>query len=163
MNFIKAEKKDIPTIQNLARKSWESAYADILSKEQIEYMLGTMYAESEIFSHLENPNYHYYLIENNGEVAGFIGYEHHYEPKTTKLHRIYLLPESKGKGLGKAGISFLKDKVAEVDDNRIILNVNKSNKAKIVYEKQGFTVYDNIVLDIGNDYVMDDYLMEYVL
>lgn len=165
MKFIQATEKDIPLIQNLARRSWEKAYADILSPEQMEYMLSDMYSDAEIKKHLLNPNYHYYLIhdENNDSYDGFIGYEHHYEENTTKLHRIYLVPESKGKGLGKEALLFLNQKVAENGNGRIILNVNKHNAARSFYESQGYRIYDEGVFDIGNGFVMDDYLMEYLI
>ncbi|QOW11857.1 GNAT family N-acetyltransferase [Kaistella flava (ex Peng et al. 2021)] len=161
VEFKKASEKDIPLLQQLAEKSWNSAYANILSKEQIEYMLSEMYSHTEISNHFRNPNYHYYVIVNDDLNAGFIGFENHYEKDTTKLHRIYLLEEFKGKGLGKKAINFLKDKVAETSDKRIVLNVNKDNSAKKVYESQGFKVYHDEVFDIGNGYVMDDYLMEF--
>lgn len=162
MKLIKAKEKDIPLIQDLAKRSWEDAYAEILSQEQMKYMLETMYSETEISDHLKNPNYHYYLVfdEVLNVFDGFLGYENHYEDKTTKLHRIYLVPESKGKGLGKKTLEFLNEKVEESGDNRIILNVNKYNSAQKFYESQGYKIYDEGVYDIGNGYVMDDYLME---
>ena len=162
MKIIKATEKDIPLIQDLAKRSWENAYAEILSNEQMEYMLTKMYSKAEISEHLKNPNYHYFLIfdEISNSYNGFLGYENHYEKNTTKLHRIYLVPESKGKGLGKKTLTFLNEKVKENDDNRIILNVNKYNSAKNFYESQGYTIYDEGVFDIGNGFVMDDYLME---
>lgn len=165
MKFIKATEKDIPLIQELARRSWENAYAKILSGEQMEYMLGTMYSHDEISAHLQNPEYHYYLIldENNDSFEGFIGYEHGYEEGTTKLHRIYLVPESKGKGFGKNALKFLKQEVQERGDRRIILNVNKFNSAKNFYESQGYRIYDEGVFDIGNNFFMDDYLMEFLI
>lgn len=81
MKLRQATAADIPLIQDLAQRSWENAYADILSKEQMEFMLSEMYSEAEILNHLQNPHYHYYLIqdENNDSYEGFIGYEHHYE------------------------------------------------------------------------------------
>lgn len=163
MKFIEAEEKDIPLIQNLAKRSWESAYAEILSPEQIVYMLRTMYSENEIMKQMQNADYHYYLIFNEIDCSfeGFIGYEHRYEDYTTKLHRIYLVPESKGKGIGKAAIDFLKVKVAAGSDRKIILNVNKNNAAKKFYESQGFTVFNEVVLDIGSGFTMDDYEMEF--
>lgn len=163
MKFIQATENDIPLIQELARRSWESAYVGIISKEQIKYMLEKMYSADEISGHLKNPEYHYYLIldENNNSFEGFMGYEHQYEKATTKLHRIYLIPESKGKGFGKGALDFLKQKLSASEDNRIILNVNKENNAKNFYESQGFRVYDEVVLDIGDGFVMDDYLMEF--
>jgi GNAT superfamily N-acetyltransferase len=162
MKLIKATENDIPLIQDLAKRSWENAYAEILSIEQMEFMLSTMYSHEEIASHLQNPDYHYYLIldENNDSFEGFIGYEHHYEEKTTKLHRIYLVPESKGKGFGKSALEFLNQQASENGNKRIILNVNKYNSAKKFYESQGYTIYDEGVFDIGNGFFMDDYLME---
>ncbi|MGN7866624.1 N-acetyltransferase family protein [Chryseobacterium sp. 22458] len=164
MKFIQATENDIPLIQNLARRSWEKAYADILSAEQMEYMLSEMYSETEIKKHLLNPDYHYYLIQNDDlSYDGFIGYEHNYEENSTKLHRIYLVPESKGKGLGKSALQFLNQKVSENGNHRIILNVNKNNAARNFYESQGYRVYDEGVFDIGNGFVMDDYLMEFLI
>lgn len=165
MKLIKAKEKDIELIQKLAKKSWENAYAEILSREQVKYMLDTMYSSQEISLHLNSKYYHYYLIvnENSDSSEGFIGYEHHYEEKTTKLHRLYLVPESKGKGYGKKTLEFLKEETLRAGDSRIILNVNKYNSAKDFYESQGYHVYDEGVFDIGSGFFMDDYLMEYVL
>ena len=162
MELLLATQEDIKTIQDLARRSWEHAYADILSKEQLEFMLSTMYSEEEIKTQLSNPNYHYYLVfdEVLNNFDGFIGYENAFEEKTTKLHRIYLVPESKGKGAGKKALQFLHEKVKEFGDKRVVLAVNKNNSAKQFYESQGYGVYDEGVFDIGNGFVMDDYLME---
>ncbi|MBW7676212.1 GNAT family N-acetyltransferase [Chryseobacterium chendengshani] len=165
MKLIKATEEDIPVIQDLAKRSWRNAYAEILSKEQMKYMLDTMYSKAEISEHLKNPNYYYFLVfdEKSNSYDGFLGYENHYENQTTKLHRIYLVPESKGKGLGKKTLNFLNERVKESGDARIILNVNKYNSAKKFYESQGYKIYDEGVFDIGNDFVMDDYLMEIFL
>ncbi len=154
MKLIQATLENIPLIQDLARRSWENAYADILSAEQMEYMLSEMYSEAEIASHFQNPDYHYYLIfdENNGSYEGFI-----------KLHRIYLTPESKGKGFGKEALQFINGQVSENGNSRIILNVNKHNVARKFYESQGYRVYDEGVFDIGNGFVMDDFLMEFLI
>ena len=163
VEFKKATAIDIPIIRKLAEQSWNSAYATILSPKQIEYMLMQMYSEEEISAQMQNPHYHYYIILKEGVEAGFIGFQFHYEKDTTKLHRIYLLEEYKGKGLGKRGLQFIKEKVSAYFDSRIILNVNKDNPAKQVYESQGFTVFHEEVFDIGNGFVMDDYLMEFKL
>lgn len=162
MKFIEANEEDIPLIQNLAERSWKTAYAEILSPEQIDYMLGTMYSRNEITQQMQNADYHYYLIfdEINNSFEGFIGFEHGFQEYTTKLHRIYLVPESKGKGIGRTAIDFLKEKVVSAADRKIILNVNKNNAAKKFYESQGFKVSNEVVLNIGDGFVMDDYEME---
>lgn len=167
MKFIKATENDIPLIQELAKNSWEDAYQDILSGEQIAYMLNTMYSHEEISGHLQNPAYHYYLMQDtsDGRFMGFIGYENGYEGEegTTKLHRIYLIPGYKGKGAGKKALEFLHSKAEKAGERRIILNVNKHNPARQFYESRGYSVYEEGVFSIGNGYFMDDYLMEFLI
>ena len=46
---------------------------------------------------------------------------------------------------------------------KLILQVNRHNNAKGFYEKQGFTVLDEVKLDVGNGFYMDDYIMQYNL
>lgn len=161
--FIIAELADITIIRDLAERSWTYAYRDILSEEQIDYMLNTMYSTEELSRQLNDENYCYYLIKVDRENAGFLGFERNYEPHTTKLHRLYLLKEYQGKGLGKKALTFLKVISQENNDQFIILNVNKHNHAKKMYESQGFKVYDEKIIDIGQGFVMDDYLMKYCL
>ena len=163
ISFQKASEKDIPLLRELAKKSWNAAYKDILSQEQIDYMLAEMYSSETLSEQIKNKNYHYFFIISENQSAGLMGFEFHYEKDTTKLHRIYLLEDFKGKGLGKTAMNFLKEKVAASSDNRIILNVNKENNAQKVYESQGFKVYGEGIFDIGNGYVMDDFLMEFML
>lgn len=161
MKLVKARKEDIPTIRKIAEKSWRENYDGILSEGQISYMLELMYSEEALQKDFENPHYHYYLISSEEEPhIGIMGFENHTEPFTTKLHRIYLLKSAKGKGVGKFAINSLKNMAAEAGDNRIILNVNKHNPALNFYQTQGFTIDDEGVFDIGNGYVMDDFLME---
>lgn len=163
MKIKKALEKDIPLIQELAEKSWRANYPGIISEEQITYMLDLMYSEKEIKTHFQNENYHYYLILDEENAVGIMGFENAYEPKTTKLHRIYLLKETKGKGFGKFAIQFLKKEVEKLSDCKIILNVNKENPALDFYISQGFKTYKEDVFDIGSGFVMDDCLMEYNL
>ncbi len=164
MTIIKATEQDIRAIRNIAEKSWNAHYPGIISEEQIAYMLSKMYSEEELKRHFNMENFQYYFIENHeGNRVGIMGFELHYEPLTTKLHRIYLLKESTGSGYGKGALDFLKQFASQSDDRRIILTVNKRNPAKFFYETQGFKVYDEAVFDIGNHYVMDDFLMEFLL
>lgn len=163
MKITKATIEDIPLINEIAQKSWRKHYPGIISNEQIEYMLEQMYSKAELKNHFENPNYHYYLLGDDERTLGIMGFENHYQPNTTKLHRIYLLEEAKGKGLGKLALNFLKEQVKNEGDKRIILAVNKKNSSYHFYIKQGFRTYEEGIFEIGDGYVMDDYLMEFFL
>ena len=162
MKIQKATEQDLPLIHKIAEKSWRANYPGIISAEQIEYMLDLMYSEEALAKDFHNINFNYYLIQDDEcNNVGILGYERSYQHNITKLHRIYLLKEAKGKGFGKFAIEFLKKEVGESLDGSIILNVNKDNPAFEFYKSQGFTVFKEIVNEIGSGFVMDDYLMEF--
>ena len=71
-----------------------------------------------------------------------------------------MLPETQGTGLGRQFFELVKEKAIENHQKAIFLNVNKYNNAIHVYTKLGFTKVKDEVIDIGNGYVMDDYVME---
>ncbi len=101
------------------------------------------------------------MLYDENEVVGFVAYEFNCnETGLLKIHKIYLLPETQGKGFGK----FMMDEVLEIAKNNqkkgVFLNVNKYNSAKLFYQKLGFKITKEEVIDIGNNYIMDDYIME---
>ena len=56
---------------------------------------------------------------------------------------------------------FLEEKRVGINCKSISLTVNKYNTDSIkAYEKMGFEKIDSVVMDIGNGYVMDDYVMK---
>ena len=161
MEIVKATENQVDIIRDLATRSWNFHYQNIISQQQIDYMLEMMYADAVLKLHFRNPYYHYYLFREHHEYVGFMGFEFNYEKHTTKLHRIYFLANAMGKGFGREAIQFLQTEVKNFGNRRIILAVNKNNSSKEFYEKCDFTVFHEGVFDIGNGYVMDDYLMEW--
>ncbi|RZL05186.1 MAG: GNAT family N-acetyltransferase, partial [Pedobacter sp.] len=77
-----------------------------------------------------------------------------------KLHKLYVLPEMHGKGIGKILMNEVLNQVKRLGGRALHLNVNKKNKAKTFYEKAGFEIKEAVNLDIGNGFFMDDYVME---
>lgn len=155
--------KDLSTIKDLAYRIWPSTYGTILSEKQLEYMLGKFYDEKALQQNI-NDNHNFVLIQENDEIVGFSDYELHYKNEpTTRVHKIYLLPETQGKGLGKKVIQFIENKAVEAQNIKLSLNVNRFNKAKDFYENQGFKVAfeEDVELDFG--YLMEDYRMEKIL
>jgi ribosomal protein S18 acetylase RimI-like enzyme len=81
-----------------------------------------------------------------------------------KLEQIYLLPECYGQGLGKLMMRHVEQQARARGCRTLALQVNKRNAVAIAfYRKAGFTVREEAVFDIGNGFVMDDYVMEKVL
>lgn len=151
---------DIPLIQEVAELTWPISYREIISPEQIRYMLDLMYSTEKIRAAIADPNQAFWLAEEAGKVIGFCGIEHGYpEAGITRIHKLYILPETQGSGLGKTFIDQVEDQAKKHENHTLHLNVNKENKAVGFYQKHGFTVDHEEVLDIGNGYVMDDFIM----
>lgn len=155
-----ADKADISKIQEIAERTWPISYEGIISPNQIRYMLDMMYNQDKIESVITDPNQDFWLAEENGTVLGFCGIEHGF-PKAgiTRIHKLYILPATQGSGLGKILLDQVEKEARKHGDNILHLNVNKLNKASGFYRKHGFTVDHEEVLDIGNGYVMDDFVM----
>jgi ribosomal protein S18 acetylase RimI-like enzyme len=153
--------EELNKVQSIAYRSWPSTFGTILSPEQIEYMLQLMYDLRVLESQLEK-GHTFLLSEENGSELGFAGFEVNYAGSSkTKLHKIYLLPSSQGKGVGKAMILEVVSRAKKVGQDSLLLNVNKYNQKAIdFYQRMGFKEIYKEVIDIGNGYVMDDLVME---
>ena len=77
-----------------------------------------------------------------------------------KLHKLYLLPELQGRGLGSRLLQHVEHEVGAGGARRLILSVNKRNVRAIkAYQRNGFVIAESVITDIGGGYVMDDYVM----
>ena len=150
---------DVETIRQIADKTWWAAYSPILEKEQISFMLGDIYSVDKITSQIKNNTQTYLLLEEDGEPVAFAAYSPREEdPEIYKLHKLYCLPETQGKGYGKILINEVVQKTLDAGKHTLDLNVNRHNKAKSFYEKMGFVVAYQEDIPIG-PYWMNDYVM----
>jgi ribosomal protein S18 acetylase RimI-like enzyme len=57
-------------------------------------------------------------------------------------------------------MEFIEQLACQRGFTRVWLTVNKGNPSVKVYERLGFRIAKDLVMDIGNGFVMDDYRME---
>ncbi|UFH51897.1 GNAT family N-acetyltransferase [Spirosoma sp. KNUC1025] len=154
---------DLPVIQTIAHQTWPSTFGEILSPSQIRYMLEMMYSLDALKSQI-NEKKHVFLLakdEISNEYLGYISYELHYKGESvTKVHKIYMLPASQGKGVGRLLIDNVAERAIQQADNRLGLNVNRYNRAVQFYERMGFVVIGQEDIDIGDGFLMEDFIME---
>jgi ribosomal protein S18 acetylase RimI-like enzyme len=157
----KASVADIKTIQNIANTTWPITYGTILSKEQLDYMMNLFYSEASLAKQIENQEQLFYIAYEESKALAFIGIEHHYKKQAiTRIHKIYILPETQGKGIGKKMIDFVEKAAKENYSTALSLNVNRFNKALHFYQKIGFEITAEENIEIGNGFLMEDYAME---
>jgi ribosomal protein S18 acetylase RimI-like enzyme len=152
---------DIKQIQNIVHITWPITYGEILSKKQLDYMLDLFYSDEALTLQYHKNEQLFYMIYEDETNLGFIGIEHKYGGNAaTKIHKIYLLPETQGKGIGKKIIDEIGKLALDNKSTALILNVNRFNSALGFYKKIGFEIVDEVNIDIGNEYLMEDYVME---
>ena len=154
---------ELNIIQDIAHKTWPVTYGEILTNEQLAYMLDSFYSTEALNGNLRN-NHHFILAKENDVTLGFASYVHdHPENYTTKIPKIYVLPETQGKGIGKLLIDAIETEARKHGAAKLTLNVNRNNKAITFYEHLRFTIAKEENVPIGNGYFQEDFVMEKAL
>lgn len=160
MEVRKATISDIEAIQGLAAEIWPVAYRDILSEAQLNYMLNQFYGIEALKEQILTKGHQFYLLLNKSkQELGFAAVSKENED-TFKLQKLYVLPSQQGKQLGKMLLQTVIHYSKENGGMRLILNVNRYNKARFFYEKQGFKIIEEVDIAIGNNYFMNDFVMQ---
>lgn len=153
---------DHPVIGSIARRTWPDTFGSILSAAQITYMLDRMYSPVALADQTA-LGHRFLLLESNGVVVGYVSYEHHYLPRTTKIHKLYLLPTAQGNGYGRLLIQAVTECARSAGLTTLRLDVNYQNPAVDFYEYLGFAKIERVDTSIGNGYLMEDWVMERVI
>ena len=155
-----ARHDELPVVQRLAGIIWHTHYPGIITREQIDYMLARGYAIEVLAGFLGRPDRGLLLAEVDGEPAGFAAWCGTDDHEEAKLDKLYVLQSHQRQGLGGQLIARVVERARVADAATLILNVNKHNGQAIrAYEKHGFAIREAVVVDIGNGFVMDDYVM----
>lgn len=147
---------DIPKISHLAEIIWNQHYRSIIGEDQILYMLGRMYSKESLKEQMEEKQHLFFFIEDEKETLGFLS-AHRVEGHRWFLNKFYILQEKAGKGIGSMAFDLLCQRLGA---QHITLTVNRQNFKSInFYFKKGFTIDHVADFDIGNGYVMNDFVM----
>ncbi|WP_295718170.1 GNAT family N-acetyltransferase [Mucilaginibacter sp.] len=150
---------DVDTILSIADTTWWVAYSPILEKEQITFMLNEIYSADKIGKQVTENLQTYLLLEEQGTPVAFASYSPREENADIfKLHKLYCLPQTQGKGYGKILINAVAQKTKDAGKHILELNVNRFNKALSFYEKMGFAIAYEEDIPIG-PYWMNDFVM----
>ncbi len=154
---------ELRQIAELADEIWHECFVGIISNGQIDYMVEKFQSLNAMTEQIENQHYSYFAVREDGGLCGYIGVKPE-EDDRFFLSKLYLHKNSRGKGISSLMLAKVFDEARNNGKKRVYLTVNKHNdRAVAVYKKTGFVTVDKTVTDIGNNYVMDDFIMEYKL
>jgi GNAT superfamily N-acetyltransferase len=160
LNILPAGEADLPALAELAGVIWRASYPGIISREQIEFMLAHMYGPETLRDEILTQGIHFYRLLLNQRFCGFASLGPTQAAGVMKLHKLYLMPDLHGRGYGSRLLTHCAAEARRLGARRLILAVNKGNaRAIAAYQRNGFAVAESVVTDIGNGFVMDDYIM----
>ncbi|MFO1458056.1 MAG: GNAT family N-acetyltransferase [Verrucomicrobiota bacterium] len=157
--FRPARIEDVPLIRSLAIRIWHESYREMLSEAQRNYMLDWMYAHQKLDGEIRR-GVTYLIVEIDGEPCGYLAWEPLPGESTLHLHKLYLLARWQGRGIGQAMLERVFHAARTGGLTAVELRVNQGNtRALRAYARAGFERADTMVTDIGNGFVMDDYVL----
>jgi len=158
-----AQKNELNLIQKIALETWPITYKNILSVDQLSYMLKMMY-DIDVLEAQQAQLSHQFILafDDSGNEMGFACYSKEINsPATFQLHKLYLLPNQQGKNVGTMLLNFVLNEIEKTTEKSVLqLNVNRQNNAVNFYLKKGFSILHQEDNDIGNGYFMNDYVMQ---
>lgn len=152
-------KEKIEQVAKLAHEIWHEHFTAIIGTEQVDYMLEKFLSPKALEQQLKD-GYEYFLISYQNQLVGFSGIRE--ENNSIFLSKLYLRKECRGKGMSSYVMKKYVERCEEKHLDKIWLTCNRFNKNTLdIYEHFGFQKVRTQAADIGNGFVMDDYILEY--
>ncbi len=151
--------EQLKEIEKLAVEIWEEHYIPIIGAAQVRYMLAKFQNYDAMLRQINEEDYLYFAINGDGALIGYFAVK----PRNNKLFlsKLYIASSMRGLGIARQAVNFIINLAEDRQLGQIELTVNKYNKKSIAaYKKMGFIIVKEEVFDIGQGFVMDDYVMQ---
>jgi GNAT superfamily N-acetyltransferase len=133
MEIRKATPSDTGTIAALAEKIWMQYYPEIITVEQIRYMLDKMYSAPALQQQMSEGQDFYLLLENEQPI-GYCSFSTT-EPGHYFLHKFYVDTHYHGKGIGTFLLNEMLKQLAPVLTVRLTVNQKKLPFHQLLFQK----------------------------
>jgi ribosomal protein S18 acetylase RimI-like enzyme len=157
------EDADIKAVASLADEIWREHYADIISREQIDYMLRSYQSPDSIKEQIQKEDCLYWtMINDEGITVGYVAVQR--QKNYLFLSKLYILRTYRRQGYGTQTICKICEIAKKMQYRKIRLSVNKQNSGSLAaYQKLGFKKISDVIKDIGHGFVMDDFILQKTL
>lgn len=153
------ERAQVKDLTEVAKEIWFEHYFGIISVEQVGYMVEKYQSVAAITRQIVDEGYQYYLLVCGEVIIGYFGIRD--DAEKLFLSKLYLKKNFRGKGYFSEMLQYIESVAESKGHQYLYLTVNKHNDSTVaVYKKKGFSISKEVVTDIGNGFVMDDYVME---
>ncbi len=150
---------DVAVVARLAHEIWYEHYVPIIGIVQVDYMVPRFQSTVAIAGQ-QATGLRYYLLRTGEMAVGYFAIEPQPAAGRMFLAKLYLLKAWRGHGVARRALDFIEAECRRERLPVVSLTVNKFNPAVRAYERLGFVTVADVVTDIGDGFVMDDYRME---
>lgn len=158
MELVKVDESKIDICSKFAKNIFINYYTNLIGEKQALYM-ADLFLSNEAIKKLINKGAIFKIVYENNKPISYIEYIK--ENNKVFLSKLYVDSNYRNKGYGKYMLDDCINYAKNNNINTIYLTVNKYNTPSInIYKHLNFKIIDAVVNDIGNNYVMDDYIME---
>lgn len=162
LRLIEASAADLATVGRLAHEIWPVVYRDLLSPEQITYMLAWMYSPGRL--HEDFAQGVTFLLMRQGEYEkdiGFCAFGPVEGGRCCFIHKVYVAPAHHRRGAGAGALAEIENRARFAGASGLSLRVNRHNAPAIaLYRKCRMEITGTDCADIGGGFVMDDFIFE---
>jgi diamine N-acetyltransferase len=149
----------LDAVAELAREIWYEYYVPLIGRAQVDYMVSKFQSSAAMAQQIRD-GYEYFLTERAGRRIGYCAIQVQPERQSLFLSKLYLLRDARRAGTGRLCMEFIEQLARRRGLQQVWLTVNKGNPAVKAYERLGFRIAADLVMDIGGGFVMDDFRME---
>ncbi len=145
-----ATREDIGLIHEMACDTFRETYKDIVSLEQLDYMMDMMYSHESLRTQFDEGHIYYIMYDKTGDV-GYGSIEPHGQ-RRYHLQKLYLITQAKGQGYGAILFGHLLAEIKRLCGGEaccVELNVNRENIATGFYDRQGMKIRES------GDYIIE--------
>ena len=145
--------EDIPHVVKIQIAGWQTAYRGIIDDEYLD----SLDEESKKVKRKRDYNKSPFIVAVlDGKIVGFCRYLYEVvsddgEGFESEIMALYVMPELKGKGIGKAIFSYVKEDLKKHGKRNAILWCLKENyPSRAFYEKKGGKIVGEHGIEIGS-------------
>jgi len=151
--------QDFTLLADLARDIWLEHYVEIIGLEQTEYMLRRFQSPEAIAAQVLGGT-QYSIGYVDIEPAAYCAFEVHSEDRQIFISKFYVSAPNRRKGIGHCMLQAIEAEGLRQACRSVRLMVNRNNADAIAaYKSMGFQTKREVVTDIGQGFVMDDFEM----
>jgi GNAT superfamily N-acetyltransferase len=152
--------KGIQQVATLAHTIWWQHFPPIIGNAQVEYMVNKFQSIDALTQQIAE-GWEYYIIRNKHQDLGYAGLVLDHKTGRVQLSKLYVKQAARGKGAGVRLLKFIEHRYSSQGFQTLWLTVNRFNTDPIKwYKRRGFIIIDEIKMDIGSGFIMDDYILE---